>query len=77
MLVHLPIDRTADRVRDALVETMATLPAHLKRSLTWDQGSETGRPNVITARRALHGCLVEEDDPPALGGPAIDRRRMP
>lgn len=43
LLVHLPIDRSAERMRDALVETMATLPAHLKRSLTWDQGSEMGR----------------------------------
>jgi IS30 family transposase len=26
MLVHLPFDRSAERLRDALVETMATLP---------------------------------------------------
>ncbi|MGI5290744.1 IS30 family transposase [Nonomuraea polychroma] len=43
MLVHLPIDRSAERMRDALLDTIATLPAHLKRSLTWDQGSEMGR----------------------------------
>ncbi|GAA2302113.1 IS30 family transposase [Nonomuraea roseoviolacea subsp. roseoviolacea] len=43
MLVHLPIDRSAERMRDALIETTTTLPAHLKRSLTWDQGSEMGR----------------------------------
>ncbi|MFF4623334.1 IS30 family transposase [Nonomuraea jabiensis] len=48
MLVHLPIDRTAERMRDALVETMATLPAHLKRSLTWDQGSEMGRHHELS-----------------------------
>ncbi len=40
LLVHLPADRTAETVRDALAATMATLPAQLKRSLTWDQGSE-------------------------------------
>ncbi|MCO5999987.1 IS30 family transposase, partial [Actinoallomurus rhizosphaericola] len=40
LLVHLPGDRTAETVSDALAATMQTLPAELKRSLTWDQGSE-------------------------------------
>jgi IS30 family transposase len=40
LLVHLGHSRVAERVRDALTTTMATLPAHLKRSLTWDQGRE-------------------------------------
>ncbi|GII43570.1 IS30 family transposase [Planotetraspora phitsanulokensis] len=48
MLVHLPIDRSAERMRDALITTMQTLPAHLKRSLTWDQGSEMGRHHEFT-----------------------------
>lgn len=40
MLVHLPGDHTAATVRDGLVKTMATLPSHLRGSLTWDQGVE-------------------------------------
>jgi len=40
LLVHLPGSRDAATVRDALAATMATLPAQLKRSLTWDQGRE-------------------------------------
>ncbi|WP_327337264.1 IS30 family transposase (plasmid) [Streptomyces sp. NBC_01324] len=48
MLVHLPIDHTAPNTRDALVETVKTLPAHLRRSLTWDQGSEMAAHQAFT-----------------------------
>lgn len=40
MLVHLPGSHDAESVRDGLIATMATLPAHLRGSLTWDQGAE-------------------------------------
>ncbi|MER5269246.1 IS30 family transposase [Actinosynnema sp. NPDC002837] len=43
MLLHLPHGRTAEHVRDALTITVQALPAHLTRSLTWDQGSEMAR----------------------------------
>ncbi len=48
MLLHLPNGRTAEHVRDALVETVQTLPAHLRRSLTWDQGSEMAAHKSFT-----------------------------
>ncbi|MFI8503483.1 IS30 family transposase [Streptomyces sp. NPDC085524] len=48
MLVHLPDDHSAPAVRDALTETVKTLPPHLKRSLTWDQGSEMGAHHAFT-----------------------------
>ncbi|GAA3911015.1 IS30 family transposase [Streptomyces sp. NPDC003631] len=48
LLVHLPNGRGTELVRDALVGTVHTLPAHLKRSLTWDQGSEMGRHREFT-----------------------------
>jgi transposase, IS30 family len=40
MLGHLPGGHTAEEVRDVLVTLIATLPQHLRGSLTWDQGSE-------------------------------------
>jgi IS30 family transposase len=40
MLLHLPGDHTADTVRRAMTAKIATLPAQLMRSITWDQGKE-------------------------------------
>ena len=43
MLVHLPDGHHAEAVRDGLIATIATLPAHLRGSLTRDQGAEMAR----------------------------------
>jgi IS30 family transposase len=40
MLVSLPHRHTADVVADALAGAIVTLPAQLRRSLTWDQGKQ-------------------------------------
>ncbi|MFJ8755382.1 IS30 family transposase [Streptomyces sp. NPDC102441] len=48
MLLHLPGDHAAEAVLTALTATAQTLPAHLKRSLTWDQGSEMARHGEFT-----------------------------
>jgi len=40
MLLHLPDGRTADKVREAMTAAIGTLPAALRRSITWDQGRE-------------------------------------
>ncbi|GGX63325.1 hypothetical protein GCM10010358_17140 [Streptomyces minutiscleroticus] len=48
MLLHLPADHTAASVRDALTEAAHRLPAHLKQSLTWDQGSEMAAHHSFT-----------------------------
>ena len=48
LLAHLPNGHAAEQVRDALVSTMLTMPAQLRRSLTWDQGAEMGAHHLIT-----------------------------
>ena len=40
VLLHLPADHTADTVAAAMVEATGDLPEHLRRSITWDRGSE-------------------------------------
>jgi IS30 family transposase len=58
LLVHLPAGRDAETVRDALAASMTTLPAELKRSLTWDQGSEMSLHHqfAMTAGLPVYFC---------------------
>ena len=48
VLIHLPTDRRAETVRDALAAKITTLPEVLRRSLTWDQGKEMARHASFT-----------------------------
>jgi IS30 family transposase len=40
MLLHLPGRHDADSVAEAMIREMSHLPEHLRRSITWDRGSE-------------------------------------
>ncbi len=40
ILLHLPNGGKAEAVREAMTAAIIDLPAHLRRSVTWDQGSE-------------------------------------
>jgi transposase, IS30 family len=40
ILLHLPDEHTAEAVAAAMIEAMGELPDHLRRSITWDRGSE-------------------------------------
>ncbi|KJY30357.1 IS30 family transposase [Streptomyces sp. NRRL S-495] len=53
MLLHLPNGRTAERVHDALVDTVRTLPGHLVRSLSWDQGAEMAAHGSFTVATGI------------------------
>jgi len=53
LLGHLAgIRHDAASVRDAVVAALAVLPAHLRRTLTWDQGTEMARHAEIAAALA-------------------------
>jgi len=58
MLVHLPNGHDCESVRDGLIATIATLPAHLRGSLTWDQGAEMAQHKQfsIAADMAVYSC---------------------
>ena len=43
ILLHLPEDHTAESVAAAMITAMGDLPDHLRRSITWDRGSELAR----------------------------------
>src|SRR5687767_1573967 len=56
-------DQRAETVRDALIERVATLPEHLWRSLTWDQGSEMARHMEFTAITGIDVYFCDPHSP--------------
>jgi IS30 family transposase len=43
ILLHLPDDHTAESVATAMIAAMSELPAHLRRTIAWDRGSEMSK----------------------------------
>lgn len=52
-LGHLPGGHTALEVRQVLAELAATLPEHLRDSLTWDEGSEIAERKLFSVESGL------------------------
>jgi IS30 family transposase len=63
MLLHLPVDHCAEEVRDAMLAAIPTLPEQLRRSLTWDQGSEMARHGEITLATGLDIYFCDPHSP--------------
>ena len=63
MLLHLPDNHGALAVQDALVAKMLTLPEQLRRSLTWDQGSEMARHAQIAEATGLEIYFCDPHSP--------------
>jgi IS30 family transposase len=63
MLLHLPNGHSAVAVRDAMIPAIQSLPEHLRRSLTWDQGTELARHKDITIATDLPIYFCEPHKP--------------
>ena len=63
LLVHLPSRHDAETVRDSLTATMATLPELLRKSLTWDQGSEMGRHHEFSIATGMPVYFCDPHSP--------------
>jgi IS30 family transposase len=53
----------AEAVRDAITRTMATFPAQLRRSLTWDQGAEMSQHARLRIDTGLHVYFCDPQSP--------------
>jgi transposase, IS30 family len=53
LLLHLPDAHGAEEVAAAMIEAMQDLPGHLRRSLTWDRGTELARFEDIQLKLEL------------------------
>ncbi len=63
MLVHLPNDHGAIAVREGLVKTINALPEHLRKSLTWGQGTELAQHRRITLATKMDIYFCEPHSP--------------
>jgi len=63
LLLHLPDGHGAGAVAAQMTEVMATLPAQLRRSLTWDQGREMTNHAQVAAATDLKIYFCDPHSP--------------
>ena len=63
IIVNLPTDHTAASVNTAAIAAFATLPRHLKRTLTWDQGVEMAAHQDFTTATGIPVYFCEPHSP--------------
>jgi len=63
IIINLPHDHTAATVNQAVARAMAALPPHLKKTLTWDQGTEMARHQELAAATGIDIYFAERSSP--------------
>ena len=63
IIVNLPIDHTASSVNAAAAAAFATMPKHMRRTLTWDQGVEMARHHDLAAATGVKIYFAERSSP--------------
>jgi IS30 family transposase len=63
MLISLPSGHTAGIVADALADAITTLPAQLRRSITWDQGTEMAEHARFSVATGVPACFCDPRSP--------------
>jgi transposase, IS30 family len=62
-LLHLPNGHTAAEVRDAMTAKICQLPEHLRRSVTWDQGTEMSQHVEFTVETGVQIYFCDPHSP--------------
>ncbi|WP_309994794.1 IS30 family transposase [Paenarthrobacter nitroguajacolicus] len=63
IIINLPNGHTAVQTNQAIIAAFSTMPSHLKRTLTWDQGVEMARHQELSAATGLRIYFAERSSP--------------
>jgi len=63
MLLHLPERHGAEEVRDEMIKAIRRMPARMRKSVTWDQGSEMARHLEITTTTGVQVYFCDPHSP--------------
>ncbi|MDN4609608.1 IS30 family transposase [Arthrobacter sp. IIF3SC--B10] len=63
IIINLPHGHTAALTNQAIITAFSDIPAHLKRTITWDQGVEMARHQELAAATGVRIFFAERSSP--------------